>query len=177
MALVASEARHRQLFENNGALQLLADADTSRILDVNAAAEMFYGWPRATMQEMFVTDLDGSTLPQWQARVGALAVGSGTRVTQDHRLAQWRVILRVDAHSHGPNVCFGNVRRAQRPDHVAHALIHFGVGGRHGGAEDFHSEAHSRDIGRGVGDTLASDADVRWCDHGRRRRSALHRQR
>ena len=87
MALVASEARHRQLFENNGALQLLADADTSRILDVNAAAEMFYGWPRATMQEMFVTDLDGSTLPQWQARVGALAVGSGTRVTQDHRLA------------------------------------------------------------------------------------------
>ncbi|HEY0930839.1 MAG TPA: PAS domain S-box protein [Gemmatimonas sp.] len=87
MAIVASEERHRQLFENNGAMQLLADADTSRILDVNAAAELFYGWPRATMCGMFVTDLDASTLESWRDLVAGIPVGTGTRVAQDHRLA------------------------------------------------------------------------------------------
>jgi PAS domain S-box-containing protein len=87
MAIAASEERHRQLFENNGAMQLLADAETSRILDVNASAEAFYGWPRATMCGMFVTDLDAAPLERWQTVVAKIAVGTGTRVVQDHRLA------------------------------------------------------------------------------------------
>ena len=86
-ALAASEARHRQLFENNGAIQLLADAETSRILDVNAAAEAFYGWPRETMREMYVIDLDPSSIDQWRTATTGMATGTGKRVARDHRLS------------------------------------------------------------------------------------------
>ncbi|BAH37809.1 MAG TPA: hybrid sensor histidine kinase/response regulator [Gemmatimonas aurantiaca] len=87
MAIAASEERHRQLFENNGAMQLLVDAETSLILDVNASAEAFYGWSRATMRGMYVTDLDAAPLEHWRTVVAKIAIGTGTRVAQDHRLA------------------------------------------------------------------------------------------
>ncbi len=85
--LEASEARHRVLFESNGAIQLLADAEDARIVDVNPAAEAFYGWPRETMRSMLATDLESSTLEEWRARSDTIAVGTGHRHLREHRVA------------------------------------------------------------------------------------------
>jgi len=87
LALEASEARHRQLFETNGAIQLLAEFDTARIVDVNPAAEAFYGWPRETMREMYLTDLESIAIDHWRELTSGIATGTGLRLQSDHRIA------------------------------------------------------------------------------------------
>lgn len=87
VALEQSEARHRALFENNGAVQLVADIDTARIIDVSPAAVAFYGWPRETMRAMYVTDLEAVTLDHWRETTSAIATGTGLRVPREHRVA------------------------------------------------------------------------------------------
>lgn len=87
LSLEASEARHRQLFESNGAIQLLADVESAAIVDANPAAEAFYGWPRAVMRSMFVTDLEAISLEHWRERTASIPVGSGLRVQREHRVA------------------------------------------------------------------------------------------
>ncbi|WP_373068016.1 PAS domain S-box protein [Gemmatimonas sp.] len=87
LALEESEARHRELFENNGAVQLLADIETARIVDVNPAAVTFYGWPRDTMRAMYVTDLEAVALDHWREATSAIATGTGLRVQREHRVA------------------------------------------------------------------------------------------
>jgi two-component system cell cycle sensor histidine kinase/response regulator CckA len=87
IALEASESRHRQLFEANGAIQLLAELDTARIVDVNPAAEAFYGWPRATMREMYITDLESIALDHWRDLTSGIATGSGLHLQREHRIA------------------------------------------------------------------------------------------
>jgi PAS domain S-box-containing protein len=87
LALEESEARHRELFENNGAVQLLADIETARIVDVNPAAVTFYGWPRDTMRAMYVTDLEAVALDHWRDTTSAIATGTGLREQREHRVA------------------------------------------------------------------------------------------
>ncbi len=87
LALEESEARHRELFENNGAVQLLADIETAHIVDVNPAAVTFYGWPRDTMRAMYVTDLEAVALDHWRDTTSAIATGTGLRVQREHRVA------------------------------------------------------------------------------------------
>ena len=87
LALEESEARHRELFENNGTVQLLADIETARIVDVNPAAVTFYGWPRDTMRAMYVTDLEAVALEHWRDTTSAIATGTGLRVEREHRVA------------------------------------------------------------------------------------------
>ena len=87
VALEQSEARHRDLFENNGAVQLMADIETARIVDVNRAAVAFYGWPRDTMRAMYVTDLEAVTLEHWRETTSAIVAGTGLRVQREHRVA------------------------------------------------------------------------------------------
>ena len=85
--LEASEARHRELFESNGAIQLLADAEDARIIDVNPAAEAFYGWPRETMRTMLATDLESLTPEEWRALGDTIAIGTGHSRRREHRVA------------------------------------------------------------------------------------------
>ena len=85
--LEASEARHRELFESNGAIQLLADAEDARILDANPAAEAFYGWPRETMRSMLATDFDSLSVDEWRALNDTMALGTGHRHLREHRVA------------------------------------------------------------------------------------------
>lgn len=87
LSLEESEVRHRQLFENNGAIQLLADVESAAIVDVNPAAEAFYGWPRTLMRTMFVTDLEAVALEHWRELTASIPVGTGLRVQRTHRVA------------------------------------------------------------------------------------------
>ena len=84
--LEASEARYRKLFEGSEAIQLIVDVETGALIEVNPAAEAFYGWPRATMRSMLVTDIDGRTLDAWRAEAGSASVLPHA-VTYSHRVA------------------------------------------------------------------------------------------
>jgi diguanylate cyclase (GGDEF)-like protein/PAS domain S-box-containing protein len=57
-ALRLSELRFRQLFENNNASMMLVEPETGAIVDANAAACRFYGWPRETMCGMTIQDIN-----------------------------------------------------------------------------------------------------------------------
>ncbi len=87
LALEASEARHRALFDSTGAVQLVIDAESGTIVDVNPAAERFYGWPRAAMSSMLITDIDSITLAEWRAQSSPMSLGSGAHLRREHVLA------------------------------------------------------------------------------------------
>ncbi len=59
--LKESEERFRKLFESHAAIQLVIDPDTGNIVDANAAAENFYGWPVDELRQMKIEQL--SILP------------------------------------------------------------------------------------------------------------------
>ncbi|MBL0937298.1 MAG: PAS domain S-box protein [Gemmatimonadaceae bacterium] len=97
LALEASEARFRQLFENPSAVQLLVDRTTARIVEANTAAESFYGWSRTTLCTMSLTDIESVGLEHWR-ELTALPESGGLRLVREHRVsngARRAVELRV----------------------------------------------------------------------------------
>src|ERR1700687_485162 len=58
-ALRASEARYRLMFEENTAVQLVADLETGTLVDVNPAALASYGYTRDSMLRMNSRELSG----------------------------------------------------------------------------------------------------------------------
>ncbi len=96
--LKESEERYRQMFEGNRAIKLLVDAETGRVVDANAAAAAFYGYPAETLRAMRVTDLN--LLPEDEVREAidhTLRGGQSARVFP-HRLASGEV-RHVEVHS------------------------------------------------------------------------------
>ncbi|HTS88183.1 MAG TPA: PAS domain S-box protein [Gemmatimonadales bacterium] len=57
-----SESRYRQIFERTTSVCLLVDAETLRLVDVNPAAVLFYGWSREELIGKSIADID--TLPE-----------------------------------------------------------------------------------------------------------------
>lgn len=55
-----SERRYRQMFENNQAIMLLMDADTTDIISVNNAAKRFYGYSEEQLINMRYTTLSNN---------------------------------------------------------------------------------------------------------------------
>ncbi|MDA3872412.1 MAG: PAS domain S-box protein, partial [Kiritimatiellae bacterium] len=56
-SLKASEARFRNLFEHSQVIMLLIDPGTGRIVDANAAASRYYGWPIDQLRCMKMSDI------------------------------------------------------------------------------------------------------------------------
>jgi PAS domain S-box-containing protein len=73
VALRESEQKFRSLFEANQDALFLLDVDSSAILDVNPTACQVYGYSRAEMLSMRMTDL--SAQPEQTARAPRLRVG------------------------------------------------------------------------------------------------------
>jgi PAS domain S-box-containing protein len=69
-ALRESNEWYSRLFENHHAVMLLFDSDTFNIVDANPAACQFYGYSRAQLTELKITDLNGMTLEEaaWEYR-------------------------------------------------------------------------------------------------------------
>jgi diguanylate cyclase (GGDEF)-like protein/PAS domain S-box-containing protein len=86
-ALQESEARYRQLFESNGSVQFLVDAETSHILDANPAAERFYGWTREQMRAMNASDIADITIDEWKTYTLGISHGENTSAVRIHKLA------------------------------------------------------------------------------------------
>ena len=57
-ALLESEARYSTLFANGSMPKLLIDPVDGSIVDANVRATEFYGWDRATLQSMNITDIN-----------------------------------------------------------------------------------------------------------------------
>jgi len=57
-ALRVSEARYRQMFEGNRAIQLVLDPDSGAIVDANPAACAFYGHAREALTALTIHDLN-----------------------------------------------------------------------------------------------------------------------
>jgi PAS domain S-box-containing protein len=57
-ALQQSEAKFRTLFQKHAAVKLLIDPESGRILEANEAAEAFYGWSQAQLQQMRIHDIN-----------------------------------------------------------------------------------------------------------------------
>ncbi|MCE5255239.1 MAG: PAS domain S-box protein [Spirochaetaceae bacterium] len=55
--LKESEARYRSIFQNRHTVMVISEPGTGQIIDVNPAAEEFYGWPRAKMLDMQLSDI------------------------------------------------------------------------------------------------------------------------
>ena len=90
-ALQESEARYRQLFEQNMAVQLVVDPATGSILEANEAAARYHGYSREQLQMMQLTDI--SQLPEERIKVmmeQVVSDGAGVFETQ-HRLASGEV--------------------------------------------------------------------------------------
>jgi PAS domain S-box-containing protein len=58
LALQASEAQFRLLFERHSAIMLLIDPVTGHILNANEAAAEFYGYSRATLRQMNISEIN-----------------------------------------------------------------------------------------------------------------------
>ncbi|MEQ1691208.1 MAG: PAS domain S-box protein, partial [Gemmatimonas sp.] len=86
-ALESSEARHRQLFEASAAIQMIVDAATGALIDVNPAAESFYGWARESMRAMRITDFDNGALEAWLANEHSGSKSGFRPVVCNHRIA------------------------------------------------------------------------------------------
>ncbi|MCR9200913.1 MAG: PAS domain S-box protein [Planctomycetaceae bacterium] len=58
LALQESEARYRDIFENNNAIKLIIDPKSGRIVQANSAAVNFYGHPSEVLTEMKISDIN-----------------------------------------------------------------------------------------------------------------------
>jgi two-component system sensor histidine kinase/response regulator len=63
-ALRESAELYSRLFENHHAVMLVYEPETFNIIDANPAASRFYGYSRAQLVALKVTDLNGMTLEQ-----------------------------------------------------------------------------------------------------------------
>jgi PAS domain S-box-containing protein len=86
-SLKESEEKFRTLFQNHSAVKLIIDTDTGRIVEANEAAERFYGWPVAQLQQMRIQDIN--TLSPEQIQVEMEKARSEQRIHFEfrHRLA------------------------------------------------------------------------------------------
>lgn len=86
-ALRESEARHRQSFEKNRAVQLLIDPESGEIVDANPAACEFYGYPFEELTAMKIVDIN--VLPA-RTVAGAMTAAASEQAPYfvfQHRLA------------------------------------------------------------------------------------------
>ena len=99
-ALVESEKRYRHLFTHAKAVELLIDPTDGRIVDANAAAAEFYGWPVETLRTMRISDINTLTPEQITVEMAAAKAEARSHFNFRHRLASGEV-RDVEVHS-GP---------------------------------------------------------------------------
>ena len=88
--LAASERRYRRIFEESTAIQLLVDPVQGSIVDANAAAVAFYGYPREALKHMSLESLSAEPAPEGGARQESRQLQERSFITR-HRLSGGRV--------------------------------------------------------------------------------------
>jgi PAS domain S-box-containing protein len=86
-ALIASEARFRQMFHGHSAVQLVIDPATGDIVDANEAAARFYGWPVSELKGMNIRQINDLPSEVVRDRMASAAAIRNARFEFQHRLA------------------------------------------------------------------------------------------
>lgn len=113
-AMEQSEARYRALFENNHAVMLVIDPETTAIVDANPAAARFYGYSREQLRQMRIGDLNVLSAEEIRVRMELARSERKQFFEFRHRLASGEV-RNVDAYS-------GLVQVAGRP--LLYSIVH-----------------------------------------------------
>lgn len=108
------EAGYQAIFENSPTVMLLVDPETGRIVDANGAACRYYGYTRAALKSLRITDLN--TLPWETVQEGLTQAKNGqmAHFLFQHRLASG-VVRSVE-------VFTGPVRFGGRD--LLHSIVH-----------------------------------------------------
>jgi PAS domain S-box-containing protein len=80
-----SEASYRQQFAANSAVMMLVDPSDGTIVDANAAATVFYGYPRERLKAMKITDISSRSASAIQDVVACISQAHGQRVQWSYR--------------------------------------------------------------------------------------------
>ncbi|HLZ31763.1 MAG TPA: sensor domain-containing diguanylate cyclase [Chloroflexota bacterium] len=90
-ALQAAEALYRLMFEENTAVQIVADLETGMLVDANPAAIAFYGYSREVMLRMNSRELSGLSSAERLARLEGVRTVNHHTFEQRHTLATGEV--------------------------------------------------------------------------------------
>jgi PAS domain S-box-containing protein len=90
-ALSASEERYRLQFQQSGAVMLMLDPVSLRIVDANAAACSYYGYSHADMVTLQITDINTSQPPELLKCIAGVQNGSQRQFMAHHRLSNGTV--------------------------------------------------------------------------------------
>src|SRR5262245_25359546 len=99
-ALQASDARYRQIFENNQAIKLVIDSATGAIADANAAACAFYGYTKDELLSKNIADINMLDRSRIATAMEQVRSGQLSSFIRRHRRASGE-IRDVEVHS-GP---------------------------------------------------------------------------
>jgi two-component system, cell cycle sensor histidine kinase and response regulator CckA len=126
VALEASEARYRSLFDDNPAVTLVVDPLKGQIVDANPAAIRFYGWPRDELIGRSISRVNAMTESGAQAELDRAVASERTSFQVRHRLASGDV-RDVDVNSgavtvEGRTLMYSIVRDVTREQQVRKAL-------------------------------------------------------
>lgn len=89
--LIEREARYRQMFEDSASIAFLLDPANGRIVDANAAAVLFWGYPLPRLRRMRLDEIDIGPREDMLASMATVTSGSGSRFECQHRLANGSV--------------------------------------------------------------------------------------
>ncbi|MBF0612594.1 MAG: PAS domain S-box protein, partial [Magnetococcales bacterium] len=99
-ALQESEARFREVFEQNQAVALIIDPEDGTIIDANLSAERYYGYPRPVLVAMKISDINQLSLEQVKQEMEKAVSERRNYFVFPHRLATGEVRI-VEVYS-GP---------------------------------------------------------------------------
>ena len=99
-AALDGERIYRQMFEQTGAVALLVDPSTGRIVDANAAATRFYGWSRSELAGKPVSEINTASPGEIARMMHATRELGSSQFLFQHRTADGE-IRDVELHS-GP---------------------------------------------------------------------------
>jgi len=89
--LAQSEARYHSLFENNHSVMLILDPEDGRIIDANAAASRYYGWPREVLLTMNIGAINTLTAEELRTEMEKARREQRRHFQFRHRLADGTV--------------------------------------------------------------------------------------
>jgi PAS domain S-box-containing protein len=90
-ALRESEQSYRNQFANNSAMMMLYDPADGKIIDANAAAVSFYGYPRERLLAMSITDINTMSDVQFGQIMASVPQEHGKRFEFRYRMADGTV--------------------------------------------------------------------------------------
>lgn len=91
---------YRAIFEENTAVKFLIDPSDGRIVDANAAAARFYGWPRDTLRAMRLSQINTLSAEEIATELENARCGRRQFYRFRHRLASGE-IRHVEVHTGG----------------------------------------------------------------------------